>query len=320
MKNILLVDGNSLAWASFYAQKVKPGEIPTGMTQQFLLSLRGYLDGQFGGYTPFILWDGNPSWRKRIYAGYKDNRDDTPEKRELRAAYKEQREELLEALGYLGVAGARHEDAEADDLARLMVNLLLGEPAGANDPRMIDAIMLLSGDNDWLQLLRPRVAWMDHRVGTVVGVWNFKEHTGLDSPRQIVEMKVLSGDDSDKIKGVGGIGKETAKALLQTYGSIEGFFGAYDAMGAPERKKLRKALRDLAEDALNRRGESMQRVLERNRWLIDLELGPELQGNLTMLGMTPDDTRFYSLCEMLGFNAILNDFNNWIQPFKRSNV
>jgi 5'-3' exonuclease len=308
-KKMLLVDGNSLGWASFYAQELSHEGFQTGMIFQFLVSLRSRIDEQFADYIPVVLWDGK-SWRKDVYPSYKEKRDDTPEKQEVRRLYHEQKVHTNNALNHLGVMSVAHPRYEADDLAAIICR------NKAQDPGV--EIALLSGDEDWLQLVGPGIVWTDHRVGKVkiVGLANFDEHTKVKTIDQFVEAKCLMGDKSDEVSGVGGLGEKYAKELVTTYGSVQSFLEVYGAIDASERLKIKKVFRNFAENVLNKHGEFPHDVFERNLKLMDLRRIPDL-GMPTIYQARPNIDAFRDQCQMFGFNSILDDFDNWVRPFTK---
>ena len=114
-------------------------------------------------------------------------------------------------LDALGMAWAEVEDAEADDL--------IASYAAAAAER---EVLILSTDRDFLQLLR------DAGPGRgPVGVINPLRRTGPQrlgpgevlkefgvAPERFADLRALSGDASDRIPGVHGVGLKTASALL----------------------------------------------------------------------------------------------------------
>lgn len=312
MRQVLLIDGNSLGWASFYATQLSKGQVPTGLTFTFLNSLRGYLANDYLGAAPIILWDGKAHWRYDRYPDYKGNRQDTPEKEAMHTAYAMQKVDLVEALRQLGVHQMRHPNAEADDLAAPTIRALLQD-------QRIQLITLLAGDKDWIQLVGPKVVWRDNRTEQQVGLWNFADVTGVDNQEQFIQLKALTGDTSDYIKGAGGIGDELGLALVKEYGSVTEFISTYNNMTVAQQKKVRKAYRNLAENLPNRRGEPTRDVWERNLWLMDIrdETIPtrfNIADRETIAGKKDIDS-FYATCQTLGFNSIVEEFDNWIKPF-----
>ncbi|WP_410959186.1 5'-3' exonuclease H3TH domain-containing protein, partial [Salmonella sp. 6278] len=54
-----------------------------------------------------------------------------------------------------------------------------------------------------------------------VNLDNFKSLTGMESPRQFLHYRLLTGDSSDRIPGIPGVGEVTAKGLLKEFGTLE---------------------------------------------------------------------------------------------------
>ncbi|MFM9047194.1 MAG: 5'-3' exonuclease H3TH domain-containing protein, partial [Cyanobium sp.] len=80
---------------------------------------------------------------------------------------------------------------------------------------------------------------MDHGVVEKLGV----------PPEDVVDLKALTGDSSDNIPGVRGVGPKTAITLLQAHGSLDGIYAALDA----QKGSLRTKLQDGRESAFRSR-------------------------------------------------------------------
>jgi DNA polymerase-1 len=65
-------------------------------------------------------------------------------------------------------------------------------------------------------------------------------------PEDVVDLKALTGDSSDNIPGVKGVGPKTAINLLQENGSLEGIYAALDTLEGPKAAKgaLKGAIRE----------------------------------------------------------------------------
>jgi DNA polymerase-1 len=61
-------------------------------------------------------------------------------------------------------------------------------------------------------------------------------------PERVIDFKALSGDSSDRIPGLPGIGPKTAAALLRTHGTLE---GVLEARGRPEESELAHTFREV---------------------------------------------------------------------------
>lgn len=297
MSGSLLIDANSVGFASHNGTKLSAGDVETQAIFGMLRSVRNLVIER-SGHRPILLWDGE-SWRKSASAEYKANRDDDPKAREMREAYKRQRPFMFKAMKAIGVTQVVAKNMEADDLAAIMTDRLVAK--GEN-------VVLVSGDKDWLQLVQPRVLWHDPIRVRDCSYRNFETTTGYANPRAFVEGKALQGDTSDNIKGVGGIGEKGAAKLLAEWGSVAAFVKAYRA---GEVAKPGKRLKEFAE---NTNG-GLQKFAE-NLKLMDLRSKhrPAPEG-LKVIRSPIDLNAFGQLCGELAFHSILRDLDAWIKPF-----
>jgi 5'-3' exonuclease len=145
------------------------------------------------------------SFRTAIDPAYKANRDPAPE--ELKRQFGQCRR-FTRALGLMEHASPHY---EADDL----IGTLVHRGREASRPSTI-----VSRDKDLTQLLSTQDVFWDFagkgklgydKIPEVFGVW----------PEQIADFLALAGDAVDNIKGVPGVGKKTAGALLSHFGSLE---------------------------------------------------------------------------------------------------
>jgi 5'-3' exonuclease len=154
------------------------------------------------------------SFRTEIYPEYKANRDPAPP--ELKRQF-EQCRRFTEALGLLSRGHPRY---EADDLIGTLVHS--GRAEGVPSTivtRDKDLAQLLAKDDIfWDFAGRGKIKYDD--VPDVFGVW----------PEQIADFLALAGDAVDNIKGVPGVGKKTATALLQHFGSLDNIYASLDTV------------------------------------------------------------------------------------------
>jgi 5'-3' exonuclease len=152
------------------------------------------------------------SFRNAIYPAYKANREPAP--LELKRQFRQCRE-FTKALGIMECG---HPEYEADDLIGTLVEA--GRRAGR-------ASTIVSRDKDLAQLVSKQDVFWDFagkgklgydEIPGVFGVW----------PEQIADFLALAGDAVDNIPGVPGIGKKTAAALLQHFGSLDGVYENLD--------------------------------------------------------------------------------------------
>jgi 5'-3' exonuclease len=152
------------------------------------------------------------SFRTTIYPEYKANREPAPE--ELKRQFGQCRR-FSEALGLMNCADPQY---EADDLIGTLVE------HGRRNGR---ASTIVTRDKDLAQLLTKDDVFWDfagkgkigyEKVPEVFGVW----------PEQIADFLALAGDSVDNIPGVPGVGKKTAGALLNHFGSLDDIYGNLD--------------------------------------------------------------------------------------------
>lgn len=216
MNNTLIIDANSWGFAAQSMTKLSSGSMEVQAAFGFIRTLRAQCN-KYPTYTPLVLWDGKADWRFKLHPEYKSNRNSDPKKTAEREAYKKMRPYIARLLKHLGVRQLTASTHEADDMAGYFVKKLTAVP-GSN-------IILSSGDRDWIQLVRENVAWDDARDDSrFVDAANFYDKTGCLTPFAFLETKVLEGDTSDVISGVGGIGAKGAPEFIAEFGSVRKFW------------------------------------------------------------------------------------------------
>lgn len=225
--SILLIDANSIGYAAMYqpalAKLAFNGESTSamhGLPNSIFKLMRLYPDA-----IPLLLWDGRAQWRFDLHPEYKSNRGSTPDKIAIRESYKRQSNYLRLLLMEAGFPMLAHRDMEADDLAGLICRRL------PKDVRII----LATADGDWVQSIGENVVWHDTRNDRIVDLAYLvteelnKVDGIVDSPDAYLTAKCLSGDSSDVIDGVDGVGIKTVMKFTRQYGSLEAIWAAFDA-------------------------------------------------------------------------------------------
>ena len=264
---IYLIDGYSLLYRAFYALPqsiVTTSGLPTNALYGFtsmLLKLLGEEDEEVG---LGVVWDaGKPAFRMEIYPEYKAQRSSMPE--ELKA----QLDHLDQILEAMNIPAIRAEGFEADDvLATLSKHVPEGMELG-----------IVTGDQDAMQLVDGNVKVLR----TTRGVSELKSY-GRDevieeygvTPEQIPDYKALTGDPSDNIPGVKGIGPKGASGLLKEFGTVEKLYENLDEVGA---KGTRKKLEEGRENAF------VSLELARMRFDVPVEFDAEA---LKFKGVSPE--------------------------------
>lgn len=302
-KKYVLIDGNSIGHAANSGTVLTVGTTQVQALYGFLRTIRR-ITAIYPHYTPVVLWDG-ASWRKMIYADYKANRDkaDTIHEKRMQAAkdsFKQQVPAIKTATTMLGIDQVWAINMEADDLAAIMTDLYVKQG---------HQVMLLTGDQDWIQLVGPGVTWVDPIHDRKINHTNFVEMTGCRDAKAFVEKKALCGDTGDNVPGVGGVGEKGALQFLEQFGSFTEFSNlALDP--AFDLKSLPKKYRDLALD------EAKRINFAQNLRLMDLRTSARpAPVNLTVTRGAADQATFLKFCIKAMFKSIYEDFDNWISVF-----
>ena len=154
------------------------------------------------------------SFRTEIYPQYKANRDPTPP--ELKRQFAQCRR-FTEALGLMSCA---HPQFEADDL----IGTLVTDGRAEGRPSTI-----VTRDKDLAQLLSKDDIFWDFAGRGKIKYDQIPENFGV-WPEQIADFLALAGDSVDNIKGVPGVGKKTAEALLAHYGSLDDIYSNLESV------------------------------------------------------------------------------------------
>src|SRR3712207_2535043 len=226
---VYLIDGYSLLYRAFYAlpQSIATSTgLPTNALYGFTSMVLKLLD-EGGDVGIGVVWDGGmPKFRLDVFPEYKAQRSAMPEELKVQVGHLD---EILEAMN---IHAMRAEGFEADDVLATLSRRV---------PEDVE-LGIVTGDQDAMQLVDGRVKVLR----TTRGVSEIKsygreqviEEYGV-TPEQIPDYKALTGDPSDNIPGVKGIGPKGASSLLREFGSVENLYENLDEVGAKgTRKKL----------------------------------------------------------------------------------
>lgn len=225
-RTFVLIDGSSLVHRAFYA--LPPLTTATGLHTNavygFATMLLKLLDDSQPAAVAVAFDKGKITFRNALFADYKGHRKATP------VELAEQFPLVRELVESLGIPSLELEGYEADDIVGT-----LARQAEAEGFRVI----IVSGDKDVFQLLSPKTeVWMTRKgISDLerVDEGAFQEKYGFP-PERFVDWKGLTGDSSDNIPGVPGVGDKTATKLLLEHATLEGVLAAVDQVSGPKLK------------------------------------------------------------------------------------
>ena len=227
MSKIILIDGNSLMFRSYFATSY--GTIMQNSKGLYTNAIFGFcnminkLISQEYDYI-LVAFDKGKTFRHDKYQTYKGTRAETPD--DLKIQFKLSRE-LCKALG---IKAIEIDNYEADDI--------IGTFAKKCNEENLEGL-IVSSDKDLLQLISSnvKVKLLKTHDYIMMDEVEFKNTYGLD-PIKMIDLKALMGDSSDNIPGVRGIGEKTAIKLLQEYGSLDGVYQNIDSIKGSTHEKL----------------------------------------------------------------------------------
>jgi DNA polymerase-1 len=244
-RRLMVMDGHAMLYRAWFAlQSARPMTIrKTGEDVRGVYSFTTTFFKTVAALKPThiaITFDPRgPTFRHEQYSEYKANRAATPPELHQNV---ERAKQVMRAfdIPIYEVPGF-----EADDV--------IGTIAQFADNNDLDTIVV-TGDTDSLQLVSEHVSIMlttgfgDTRIYDIPAV---NERYGGLSPDQVRDVKALTGDTSDNIPGVPGVGIKTAIKLVLQFGSVEFLLDRLDEVTPP---RIQGLVRDNADQLRESKG------------------------------------------------------------------
>lgn len=284
-EKICLVDGSGYIFRAFYglppmsAPDGTPVNAVYGFTNMFM-KLAAKFDCDYN----LVLFDAQrKNFRNDIFPDYKATRKEPPE--ELIPQFPI----IREAVDALSLNHLEMEGYEADDLIATYTKQAL--ETGFE-------VVIVSADKDLMQLIRPGVTFFDPMKDKFITPEDVKEKFGV-YPQKVVDVQALSGDTTDNIPGVPGIGPKTAAELINTYGSLE------------------EVLARAAEIKQNKRRETLLANIENAKislQLVTLKDDVEVEKRVDAYkSCCPDLQTAEKFIEKYGFNSLKLRIAKWVE-------
>ena len=214
-ERVLLIDGLNLFFRNFaMLNMVNPDGVHIGGLGGFFRSL-GALIRNIQPTQVYVVFDGAGSAnnRKNLIPEYKSGRDlqritnwdAFDEKEDEDAAKVDQIVRVVQYLKTLPVKTVSIDKVEADDIIAYFSEIIPQKPE--------DKVFIVSSDKDFIQLVNDNVIVYRPMEKEYYTIDTVKEKFNM-SPQNFILHKTLLGDNSDKIKGVKGLGQ---KGLLKKF-------------------------------------------------------------------------------------------------------
>ena len=254
---LVLIDGHALAYRMFFALpevafSTQDGESTNavfGFTRRVMELMQ---DTDPPDYLA-VSFDAGLTGRDEIYPEYKGTREKMPD------SLRQQIVRIKEVLEALNIPIMELEGYEADDVLGTVARKAGEEGLG---------VIIVTGDRDLLQLVN------DYTL-IELPTNRSNEYAAFDAeavvakygvhPERYVDFKAITGDPSDNIPGVKGVGDKTAAKLLQQYESLDEVYEHLDDIAEESGTKR-------FTNALDRERENAYLSLELSRIRTDLDV------------------------------------------------
>ncbi|MEJ5080458.1 MULTISPECIES: DNA polymerase I [unclassified Ochrobactrum] len=213
--HLFLIDGSGYIFRAYHALPPltrKSDGLPVGAVSGFCNMLWKLLKDARNtdvGVVPThfaVIFDySSQTFRKEIYPEYKANRTAPPE-------------DLIPQFGLIRQATRafnlpciEKEGFEADDLIATYARI--AAEAGAD-------VTIVSSDKDLMQLVTTQVSMYDGMKDKQISIPEVIEKWGVP-PEKMIDLQSLTGDSTDNVPGIPGIGPKTAAQLLEEFGDLD---------------------------------------------------------------------------------------------------
>jgi DNA polymerase-1 len=280
---LYIIDGHSQIFRAYYApfrDLTSPAGEPTRGTFVFCQMLLSFIRNRKPTYLAMAV-DGPAAklLRRKIYPDYKITRKPAPDD------FHPQAKRIMEIVRKMGIPVLELEGYEADDI--------IATAAARFASPALD-VVLVSRDKDLDQLVGPHCTLYDPMKDEMIDAAAIEREKGY-RPDQAVEVQTLTGDSTDNIPGVQGVGPKTAAKLIARYGTAEEALAHADE----QTPKLKENLQAAAA------------TIELSRKLVTLDRDAPIELSLDAMKLDRiDGAAVRPVFAELGFNKLMDILDN----------
>ncbi|MCB9701690.1 MAG: DNA polymerase I [Myxococcales bacterium] len=259
--SVYLIDANNFLYRAYHALPPlsAPDGTPVNAVHGFVRMVQA-IRKELTPETIVAVFDSpGPSFRAKLYPEYKANRPPPPD--DLVPQF----ELVRKATDALGIPRIEAPEIEADDL--IASYALAAQRSGKS-------VVIVSSDKDLMQLVGKKsdggaaIEIYDTMKNKVVDPQAVVDKWGV-GPALLGDLLALTGDSSDNIPGIKGIGPKTAAELLKEYKDLEGVLAA--APGIKQKKRREMLIEHAADARLSRKLVELRGDLELPRPLEEMK-------------------------------------------------
>ena len=222
-KQIYVVDVSSMFFRAFYAIRPLTSSqgVPVNAVYGFISMIIKLMKDKNPDHIVFCYDRKEPSFRKDLYTEYKAHRTEMPDDMQVQMPY------LKRVANLFGIFDIELPSFEADDL--------IGTIACKAQKEDYD-VFIVSGDKDFCQLINKNIFLYDTMKDTIFDENLVKEKHGV-RPSEFIDFLAITGDASDNIPGVAGIGPKGAQKLIEQFGNLENIYENLDKISSASIKE-----------------------------------------------------------------------------------
>ena len=279
---LILVDGSSYLYRAFHVPELQSlttssGQ-PTGAIYGVVNMLKRLLGKEQPSHIAVVFDAKGKTFRHELYGDYKANRPPMPD--ELRV----QIDPLHAVIRALGLVLISEPNVEADDVIGTLASQAVEQG---------HEVLISTGDKDMAQLVNDHVTLVNTMTNAKMDAVGVRKKFGV-APNQIIDYLALTGDKSDNVPGVPGVGPKIAAKWLNEYGSLEQITSHADSITGKIGEKLRAHLDQLP----------LSHDLVTIRCALDLPIGID-----DLRTQSPDSKQLQQLYSELEFKSWLSSLD-----------
>ena len=281
-KRLFLIDGNSFCYRAYYAIKELKNSkgLPTNAVYGFIMMLKKLLNQEKPDYLGIAFDLKGPTFRHKKFKEYKIHRKPMPDDLASQMPW------IKKTVSAYNIPIFEKQGYEADDVLATIAKKAAGKGM---------EVYIVTGDKDALQLVDDSIKVSStHKEGLVYDKEAIKARFSGLGPESIVDLMALSGDASDNIPGVRGIGEKTAIDLIKEFQDIDNL---YKNLGKIKSEARRRMLEEGEENA------RMSKELAR----VDVSVPLEVDVDSMRVGQQYDNRKLEEIFRELEFKALAKE-------------
>jgi len=296
---VVIIDGNQLACRCYFSldklttSTGKRTETIYGFLTSFRKIVRDYGDDDS---IFFLTWDGGNDRRKSIYPEYKAGR------KKFEDAFYDQLDELRKIINLLGIKQYHYKAVEADDLIGTLTY---------KSRKKGKKVLIVSSDHDFEQLISRHVEVL-HPMGhnIIKDVQFVFDNYGI-APDRLPEVMAITGDPTDNIPGIDGVGDKTAARLILANGSLDNIFSNIDNLKIMNRKGVMVDAKEELKQKVKLNLDNIKISYRLVKICSDLDIEPDFKKQ------EQDFNAVLQIFKELDFKQFSNEFHSWETTFRR---